>query len=127
MQEVSKDCSVVLEDIKGVSDAVYQGYRHPDSSEETESLQEAREAVRSYEKGVTAVLNEEGKVVSEVPINEGTPQMEEKGHEEQEEQEEDEEEQEEETVAENETEEHESANHLHCTQCEDDIFDDNCF
>jgi len=49
LDEISKDCSVVLKDIKGISGVVYQDINHPDGNEENPiNLDEARKTVSLF-------------------------------------------------------------------------------
>ncbi|XP_047485975.1 uncharacterized protein LOC125037050 isoform X1 [Penaeus chinensis] len=61
--KLSRDCSVVLEDIGGVANAMYQTYVPPSKPSPVSTIRNLIDEVSEHEKGLTVAINENGDIM----------------------------------------------------------------
>ncbi|XP_037793079.1 uncharacterized protein LOC119588506 [Penaeus monodon] len=61
--KLSRDCSVVLEDIGGVANAMYQTYVPPSKPSPVSTIRNLIDEVSEHEKGLTVAINENGEIM----------------------------------------------------------------
>nr|XP_045600329.1 serine-rich adhesin for platelets-like isoform X2 [Procambarus clarkii]XP_045600330.1 serine-rich adhesin for platelets-like isoform X2 [Procambarus clarkii] len=67
--KLSRDCSVVLEDIGGVTNARYQTFMPPSSTVPNVSMNAIIDEVSQHSAGLTVAINEHGEIVKTAPGN----------------------------------------------------------